>query len=249
MTAKRKQVSLHSERFPGERAEYRNARDRLLEAEIELRRRLEDVAKLRRQLPPGGAVAQDYEFEEGAEDLDDKESIRRMKLSELFTRPNSSLVMYSFMYGPKMPEACPLCTSILDGLNATAPHAAQRINLVVVAKSPIKRIRAFARERGWRNLRLLSSANNSYNRDYRGEDKKDSQLPALNVFARRGGKIHHCYCTELLFAPFDQGQDGRHVDLIWPLWNLCLISLPRSGQGLAPQAQLRFVNVLGIPCI
>jgi predicted dithiol-disulfide oxidoreductase (DUF899 family) len=76
------------------------------------------------------------------------------------------------------------------------------------------------RERGWRNLRLLSSANNSYNRDYHGGDKKDSQLPALNVFARRGGKIHRCYCTELLFAPFDQGQDGRHVDLIWPLWNL-----------------------------
>jgi predicted dithiol-disulfide oxidoreductase (DUF899 family) len=119
-----------------------------------------------------------------------------------------------------MPKACPSCTSILDGLNGTAPHAAQRINLVVVAKSPIKRIRAFARERGWHNLRLLSSANNSYNRDYHGEDKKDSQLPALNVFARRGGKIHHCYCTELLFAPFDQGQDGRHVDLIWPLWNL-----------------------------
>jgi predicted dithiol-disulfide oxidoreductase (DUF899 family) len=68
MTAKRKQVSLHSERFPGESADYRNARDRLLEAEIELRRRLEDVAKLRRQLPPGGAVLRDYEFEEGAAD-------------------------------------------------------------------------------------------------------------------------------------------------------------------------------------
>lgn len=220
MTVKRKQVSLHSERFPGESEEYRNARDGLLKAEIELRRRLEDVAKLRRQLPPGGTVPQDYEFEEGAEDLGDQVTIRRVKLSELFTRPNDSLVMYSFMFGPKMPKACPSCTSILDGLNGTAPHAAQRINLVVVAKSPIKRIRAFARERGWHNLRLLSSANNSYNRDYHGEDKKDSQLPALNVFARRGGKIHHCYCTELLFAPFDQGQDGRHVDLIWPLWNL-----------------------------
>jgi predicted dithiol-disulfide oxidoreductase (DUF899 family) len=104
--------------------------------------------------------------------------------------------------------------------NGTAPHAAQRITLVVVAKSPIKRIRSFARDRGWRNLRLLSSANNSYNLDYHGEDKKDSQLPALNVFARRAGKIHHCYCPELLFAPFDQGQDGPHVDLIWPLWNL-----------------------------
>jgi predicted dithiol-disulfide oxidoreductase (DUF899 family) len=100
-----------------------------------------------------------------------------------------------------------------------------------VAKSPIKRIRAFARKRGWRNLRLLSSANNSYNRDYHGEDKKDSQLPALNVFARRSGKIHHCYCTEMLFAPFNPGQDGRHVDLIWPLWNL--FDFTPEGRGTA----------------
>jgi predicted dithiol-disulfide oxidoreductase (DUF899 family) len=112
----------------------------------------------------------------------------------------SQVLIYSFIYGPKMPKPCPSCTSILDGIDRTAPHAAQRINRVVVAKSPIKRIRAFARERGWRNLRLLSSAN-SYNRDYHGEDEKESQLPALNVFSRRGGKIHHCYCTELLFAP------------------------------------------------
>jgi hypothetical protein len=115
MTTKEKQVGLHSERFPGESAEYRSACDRLLEAEIELRRRLEDVAKMRRQLPPGGAVPQDYEFEEGSKDLDDHDTIRRVKLSELFTRPDNSLIIYSFMFGPKMPEACPSCTSILDG--------------------------------------------------------------------------------------------------------------------------------------
>jgi predicted dithiol-disulfide oxidoreductase (DUF899 family) len=91
---------------------------------------------------------------------------------------------------------------------------------VVVAKSPLERIRTFAHERGWRNLRLLSSANNSYNHDYHGEDEKGSQLPALNVFARRDGRIHHCTCTELLFVPAEPGQNGRHVDLIWPLRNL-----------------------------
>ena len=73
---------------------------------------------------------------------------------------------------------------------------------------------------GWRNLRLLSSFGNTYNRDYHGENAAGSQLPALNVFTRRGGKIHHAYCTELLFAPGDPGQNGRHVDAIWPLWNL-----------------------------
>jgi predicted dithiol-disulfide oxidoreductase (DUF899 family) len=124
------------------------------------------------------------------------------------------------MYGPAMAKACPMCTAMLDSLNGAAPHAAQRINLVVVANSPIQRIRAFARERGWRNLRMLSSADNSYNRDYRGEDEKGSQQPALNVFTRTGGAIHHTWSSELMFAPSDPGQNARHVDAIWPLWNL-----------------------------
>jgi predicted dithiol-disulfide oxidoreductase (DUF899 family) len=140
-------------------------------------------------------------------------------MSELFQR-DGSLVVYSYMYGPAMAKACPMCTAMLDSLNGAAPHAAQRINLVVVAKSPIQRIRAFARERGWRNLRMLSSADNSYNRDYRGEDEKGSQQPALNVFTRRHGAIHHTWSSELMFAPSDPGQNARHVDAIWPLWNL-----------------------------
>jgi len=212
--------SIHSRRFPGESAAYRAARDRLLRAELELRRNLEQVAAMRRELPAGGAALQDYVFDEDSSDAAGTRSVRQVRLSELFTRPGSSLVVYSFMYGPQMPKACPSCTSILDSLDGTAPHAAQRINLVVVAKSPIERIRAHARERGWRNLRLLSSANNSYNRDYFGEDDQGAQWPTLNVFSRRGDRIHHTYCTELLFAPAEAGQDGRHVDLIWPLWNL-----------------------------
>jgi len=220
-TAKRKTAgrALHPERFPGESKAYRAARNNLLKAEMELRRKIESVAALRRKLPPGGPVPEDYEFEEGAADIDDTETVRRAKLSELFQK-DASLVVYSYMYGPAMAKACPMCTSMLDGLNGSALHAGQRVNLVVVAKSPIQRLRAVARERGWRNLRLLSSANNSYNRDYRGEDARGSQLPALNVFTRQGGAIHHAYCTELLFAPSDPGQNGRHVDAIWPLWNL-----------------------------
>jgi predicted dithiol-disulfide oxidoreductase (DUF899 family) len=113
-----------------------------------------------------------------------------------------------------------MCTSILDGIEGEAPHVMQRVNLVIVAKSPIARILQFTRPRGWRNLRLLSSANNTYNRDYHAEDEKGNQLPALNVFVRRDGAIRHFYNTELLYAPAEPGQDGRHVDMIWPLWNL-----------------------------
>ena len=217
--AKRKTPSntLHKQRFPGEGRSYRVARNALLKAEIELRRKIESVAALRRKLPQGGPVPEDYEFEEGG--ADPAGDVRRVKLSELFRR-DASLVIYSYMYGPAMAKACPMCTGILDSLDGAAPHVAQRVNLVVVAKSPIQRIRAIALERGWRNLRLLSSAGNSYNRDYHGEDAKGSQLPALNVFTRRGGKIYHAYCTELLFVAPERGQNGRHVDMIWPLWNL-----------------------------
>lgn len=221
--AKRKPASAssaHSERFPGESAGYRAARNRLLKAETDLRRNLEKVAAMRRQLPLGGTVPEDYVFEEGAADLEDTESVRRVRLSELFQGAKGSLIVYSFMYGPQMAKPCPSCTSILDSLNGAAPHVTQRTNLVVVAKSPLQRIRAFARERGWRNLRLLSSAGNTYNRDYHGEDAKGSQWPSLNVFVRRGDGIRHFFHTELLFVPAEPGQNGRHVDLIWPLWNL-----------------------------
>jgi predicted dithiol-disulfide oxidoreductase (DUF899 family) len=219
--AKRKSASsaLHHERFPGEGRGYRAARNTLLRAEMELRKKIESVAALRRKLPLGGPIPEDYEFEEGAADINDTETVRRVKMSELFQR-DASLVVYSYMYGPAMAKACPMCSSMLDGLNGSALHAGQRLNLVVVAKSPIQRIRAIARERGWRNLRLLSSAGNSYNLDYRGEDAKGSQRPALNVFTRKDGRIHHTWCTELMFAPSDPGQNARHVDAIWPLWSL-----------------------------
>ena len=105
-------------------------------------------------------------------------------------------------------------------MNGTVKHATQRVNFTVVAKSPLERIRAVARERSWHNLRLLSSHGNTYNQDYFGENDKEDQRPSLNVFVRRDSKVRHFYHTELLFAPREPGQDGRHVDMIWPLWNL-----------------------------
>lgn len=213
-------MPLHSNRFPNEPANYREARNALLEAEMSLRRNLEKVAALRRKLPLGGELPEDYVFEEGAADINDDKAVRKVRLSELFAPGKDTLLVYSYMFGPRMKQPCVSCTSILDGLNGTSKHVNQRMNFVVVAKSPIDRIRAIARERGWNNLRLLSSDGNTYNRDYFGENEKEEQQPSLNVFVRRDGKIQHFYHTELLFAPSEPGQDGRHVDLIWPLWNL-----------------------------
>ncbi len=207
-------------RFPNESTEYRSARQALLDSELQLRRQIEEVAALRRALPLGGLVGEDYVFEEGGRDLDDLKTKREVRLSELFAPGKDTLILYSYMFSPAMSQPCTSCTSILDGLDGEAPHVTQRVNLAVVAKSPIERIRAVARERGWRNLRLLSSEGNSYNTDYHAENAKGSQLPALNVFVRRPDGIHHFYSTELLYAPPEPGQNGRHVDLIWPLWNL-----------------------------
>ena len=207
-------------RFPNESDEYRAERAELLKAEKELRRRVEEVAARRRRLPLGGELAQDYTFEEGPRDLRAPESATKVRFSQLFEPGKDTLVVYSFMYGPQMEKPCPMCTSMLDALDAEAPHITQRVNLVVAAKSPIRRIREHARSRGWTRLRLVSTAGTTYNRDYHGEAEDGGQIPSLNVFVRRGDKIHHFYNSELLFAETPEGQDPRHVDPIWPLWNL-----------------------------
>jgi predicted dithiol-disulfide oxidoreductase (DUF899 family) len=196
-------------KFPNEDRKYRAARDKLLAAELALRRQIEKVAATRRKLPPGGQMAEDYLF--------DSES-GSVRFSELF-RNGNTLVAYSFMYGPRMERACPMCTAMLDGLNGNAQHIAQRTNLVVIAKSPIRRIVEYANSRGWSNFRLLSSEKNNYNRDYLGETADGGQMPILNVFVK-DKKLRHWYATELLFAKDEPGQNARHVDSIWPLWNL-----------------------------
>jgi predicted dithiol-disulfide oxidoreductase (DUF899 family) len=215
--------------FPGESSNYREVRDKLMEAEIQLRKQIESVAELRRQLPLGGRIPEDYAFEDDAGPV---------RLSQLFKAGQPSLIIYNFMYGPAMPQPCPMCTSILDGLNGTAPHVMDRVTLAVVAKSPMPRIRDFARQRGWNNLRLVSSASNSYNLDYHGEQKDGAQWPMLNVFVKRGDAIHHFYGTEMLYAPAEPGQDPRHVDLIWPLWNL--FDMIPEGRGTKWHPKLRY---------
>lgn len=89
-----------------------------------------------------------------------------------------------------------------------------------MAKSPIGHLRGFARQRGCNSLRLFSSAASMYDRDYHSETSDGGQLPVLTVFVRRGTQIHHFYSTELLYASRESGQNERHIDMMWPLWNL-----------------------------
>jgi len=230
----KKPSSKHKIRFPGESESYRAARDRLLDAEIAMRRTIESVAAQRRKLPLGGQVPEDYVFDEIIAENGTGQK-RKVRMSELFAPGKDTLILYSFMFGPEMKSACPSCTSILDGLDGEAPHVLQRVNFAIVAKSPIERIREWAGVRGWRNLRLLSSAGSRYNHDYQGENAKAEQMPAMNVFVRRNGRISHFYNTELMFAPSDPGQDMRHVDMIWPLWNLFDVTPEGRGEKWSPK--------------
>ncbi len=214
-------------KFPNESAKYRTARNRLFKEELALRRAIEKVAAARRKLPRGGEVPEDYAFES---------ETGKVRLSQLFERGNT-LVAYSFMYGPKMANACPMCTSFLDGLDGNAQHIAQRTNLVVIARSPIERIVEYARGRGWRHLRLLSSAGNTYNRDYHGEDERGAQWPMLNVFRKSDGKVLHFWGSELLDAKPAKGQNPRHNDLMWPLWNVLDVTPEGRGSDWYPKRE------------
>jgi predicted dithiol-disulfide oxidoreductase (DUF899 family) len=221
-------------RFPGESTEYRAARDRLLKREIELRREMEAVAVERRKLPPGGVVPEDYVFRGAAADGTPTD----VRLSELFAPGRDSLAIYSFMFprtyrgerpGPSEGKTaslpleegpCPSCVALLDQLDGAARHSGLGLNFAVVAKAPIDRVLTFGEERGWRWLRLVSSAGNTYNRDYLAETEEGSQMPILNVFHRDDDVIRHFWGSELLFAPTDPGQDARHVGDLEPIWNL-----------------------------
>ena len=221
--------------FPGESAEYRAARERLLDQEIELRRATEAVAAARRGLPRGGFIPEDYVFQGAGADGTPTE----VRLSELFAPGKDSLAIYTFMFprdpgderpGPasgqtarlKLEEGpCPSCVALLDQLDGAVEHATQHLNLAVVAKAPLPRVLTFGEERGWRRLRLLSSAANTYSRDYLSETAEGSQRPMLNVFHRDdGGVIRHFWGSELFYAPTDPGEDPRHVGALEPVWNL-----------------------------
>ena len=224
----------HARRFPGESDTYREARNQLLSAERDLRRKVEEVAALRRALPPGGAVTQDYVFEEDAADPSEPGTAMQTRLSDLFAPGKDTLVVYSFMYPPGG-KACPMCTAFLDSLNGSAGHISQRVNLAVVAKAPLETIRDFAASRGWSGLRLLSSAGNSYNADYFGESDGGDQWPMVNVFRRDADGIHHTYASEIFFAASEEGQHPRHVDAMWPLWNIFDLTPDGRGENWFPQ--------------
>ena len=185
---------------------YRQARDALLAEEIELRRHIVRVAEQRRALPPGGEVTKDYRFESAS---------GAVGFADLFG-DKDTLVIYSFMYGPARKAGCPMCTSQMSAWDGIAPHVRQRAAFVMTARSPIKRILAYGKERGWKNLSLYSDPSGDYTRDY--VSAEDADMPGYNVFTRKDGTIRHFWSGEGGTETADPGQDSHDAPDMSGLW-------------------------------
>lgn len=198
--------------------EYLSKREELRLAEIELMRQSERVAELRRGLPQGATI-EDYVFEEGPANLDAGDTpIQTVRLSELFTAPDRSLVVYHFMFGKKQNNPCPMCTLIIDGWNGVAHHVAQNIDVVIVAAADPAALRAHARKRGWDNLRLLSSGANTFKYDLGSEDLEGNQDSTVSVFTRDSdGTVRHSYTAH---PSMSEDIKERGLDLLCPVYNI-----------------------------
>jgi predicted dithiol-disulfide oxidoreductase (DUF899 family) len=214
-----------SKPYPNDSAEYREARTRLLAEEVELRRHLERVAALRRQLPLGGQPP-DYEFED--------ENGHTVGLADLFGR-HDTLVTYFWMYGPQRARPCPMCTSFLGSIDAPARDITQRVALAVLGRSPVARQLAFARERGWQNLKFFQ-VGDDFARDYRGLAPNGDEWPAFDVWVKRDGVVRHFWAGEME-PTADPGQDARGAPDIAPLWNILDLTPGGRGQDWYPKLE------------
>ena len=213
--------------LPNESPEYLAKREELRLAEIELLNTRERVAALRRDLPKGATI-QDYEFLEAPTSLDEgDEPVRRVRLSDLFTSPDRSLVIYHFMYGKQQTVPCPMCTAWIDSFNGVAHHLAQNLDLAIVAAADPFTLRAYARNRCWDKLRLLSAGDSTFKYDLGSEDAPGHQDSTISVFTRDSdGTLRHFYSGHPWLA---EDIKERGIDELNPIWNM--LDLTPQGRG------------------
>ena len=208
--------------YPNESAEYRAARNELVAEEIELRRHVERLASLRRALPAGGEIPQDFLL---------TSETGPVRFSGLFGDSlfgdKDTLMIYSMMYGPQCKAPCPMCTSFLSAWNGTAVNLRQRVAIAVTARSPIERLIDFKTQRGFTRLPFISDGSGEYTRTY--VNPEDADVPGFSIFSRRDGIIRHFYSGEMSGAMADPGQDPRGAPDLDPLW--LMLDLTPEGRG------------------
>jgi predicted dithiol-disulfide oxidoreductase (DUF899 family) len=203
----KKESTMSELRYPNESQAYRAARDALLKDEQELVDKVKAVAEKRRTLPPGGELKEDSVFQWA----NDGKVGQRVKFSALFGG-KPTLLLYSWMFGPNWDKPCPSCTSLMDGFDRAWYSVARDAAFAAIAKAPAEKINAWARERGWSEIPLVSGFQSPYQADYKCQGETDDmQLPVMHVFTKRDGRISHFWGTESMM---------NHVDTVWPYWNL-----------------------------
>ena len=217
LTSARELTEKNGIRFPNESGEYRIARNSVLAEEIELRRQIERVAAQRRALPEGGEVKKVYAFESESGPVN---------FADLFG-DKKTIAIYSCMYGPKRKQPCPMCTSRRSAWDGEVKHIERRIALVAVARSPIQRLVAFKKERGWRDLKVCPDGSGDYTRDC--VSAEDADVPGFSIFTRKSGSIRHFWSGEMGSEAADPGQDPRGAPDLMSLWTI-LDSTP-DGRG------------------
>jgi predicted dithiol-disulfide oxidoreductase (DUF899 family) len=139
----------------GTREQWRAARLELLDAEKELTRRSDELARRRQQLP-WVRVDKDYRF-----DTDEGSA----SLAELF-QGRSQLLIYHFMFGPDYTAGCPSCSAIADGFDGFAVHLANHdVTLSAVSRAPLTKLQAYKRRLGW-TFPWASSLDSDFNFDF-----------------------------------------------------------------------------------
>jgi predicted dithiol-disulfide oxidoreductase (DUF899 family) len=192
-------------RYPNESREYRAARDSLLKDEQELVDKVKSVAERRRNLPRGGQLKEDYVFQWA----NDGKVGKRVRFSELFGDKNT-LLLYSWMFGPNWDNPCPSCTSLVDGFDRAWYSVTRDAAFAAIAKAPADRINAWAKRRGWSQIRIRIGLSLSSRLPMPG-DSDDMQWPVMHVFRKQDGRIFHFWGTETT---------ANHLDTVWVYWNL-----------------------------
>jgi predicted dithiol-disulfide oxidoreductase (DUF899 family) len=140
----------------GTRKEWLAARLELLEAEKDLTRRSDELAR-RRQVLPWVRIDNAYQFEtdEGS-----------ASLADLF-RGRSQLLVYHFMFGPDYTAGCPSCSAIADGFDGFVVHLANHdVMLSAVSRAPLAKLQAYKRRMGW-TFPWASSLGSDFNSDFK----------------------------------------------------------------------------------
>jgi predicted dithiol-disulfide oxidoreductase (DUF899 family) len=202
------------------REEWLAARLDLLEAEKDLTRRGDELAR-RRSALPWVPVDQDYRFDAEAGEVG---------LRDLFGGC-SQLLVYHFMFGPDWSEGCPMCSSVADGFEGLRVHLEHHdVALVAISRAPIDKVVAYERRMGW-TFPWVSSLRSSFNFDFGVSFTEDSvrngssynyrplegpqldprMLPfeghGLSAFALRGDVVYHTYSAY-----------ARGTDALWSMW-------------------------------